>query len=326
MTAGTGLERFAARFPDRFYDVGIAEGHATVMAAGMATRGAIPVFAVYSSFLQRSYDMLLHDVAIGGLHVVFAVDRAGLVPGDGETHQGLFDVAFLSSIPGMTVLCPASFAELRDMLRFAVEKVAGPVAVRFPRGGEGAYKDGGTGEAKFVRNGTDFTIVTYGVSVNTALEAARKLAGEGVSVEVLKLGCINPIDFDAIAGSVAKTGRLMVLEECAGRGSAGESIAASLARDKKCPETVMLLNTGDRFAPGGEIDDLRRLCGIDTDSVCERIREELRDGLGFRNSKFEIIRGETGLEDVDGCVTSILAMTGEFDERLTEPASVGPHS
>ena len=139
MTGGTGLETFAREFPDRFFDVGIAEGCAVSMAAGMAKEGAVPVFAVYSTFLQRSYDMLLHDVALQGLHVVLGVDRAGLVGEDGETHQGLFDVAYLNSVPGMTVLAPASFAELDEMLKRAVLRLTGPVAVRYPRGGEGAY-------------------------------------------------------------------------------------------------------------------------------------------------------------------------------------------
>jgi len=275
MTSGTGLEGFAARFPERFFDVGIAEGHAAVMAAGMASRGAIPVFAVYSTFLQRAYDMLIHDVAISGLHVVLAVDRAGLVSGDGETHQGLFDIAFLRSVPGMTILCPASYAELRDMLRFAVEELAGPVAVRFPRGGEGVYKDGGAESVKCVREGTDFTLVTYGVNVNTAFEAAKMLEKDGISVEIIKLGRINPLDIDLIADSVDKTGRLLVLEECAGRGSMGECIAGLLACGKKCPETVVLLNTGDAFVPSGRIAELRKLCGIDAESVCAAIRKTM---------------------------------------------------
>ena len=272
MTTGTGLTGFAKRFPERFFDVGIAEGHATAMAAGMASRGAVPVFAVYSTFFQRAYDMLLHDVAISGLHVVFAVDRAGLVPGDGETHQGLFDVAFLSTAPGMTILSPASYAELRDMLRYAINNVAGPVAVRFPRDGEGEYKDGGADSVKYVREGEDFTLVTYGESINTALEAARWLEDEGISVGIIKLGRIMPVDIDLIEESTAKTGRLLVLEECAVRGSVGVSIAAQLAQDNLCPESVVLLNTGDIFAPGGEIGELRKLCGIDADSVCEAIR------------------------------------------------------
>ena len=279
MTTGTGLTDFAERFPERFFDVGIAEGHAASMAAGMAIRGAIPVFAVYSTFLQRSYDMLLHDVAISGLHVVIAVDRAGLVPGDGETHQGLFDAAYLCSIPGMTVLCPASFAELRDMLRYAVCEVAGPVAIRYARGGEGAYNDGGTEAVKCLREGRDFTVVTYGTIINTALEAADVLSREGISVEVLKLGRINPVDMDAVTASAAKTERLLVLEECSGRGCAGESIAASLLASRVGLKSAVLLNTGAVFAPCGELDELRRLCGIDSDSVCSAIRRE----LGIRN-------------------------------------------
>ena len=271
MTSGTGLEGFAEAFPERFFDVGIAEGHATVMAAGMASGGAVPVFAVYSTFLQRSYDMLIHDVALSGFHVVLAVDRAGLIPGDGETHQGVFDVAFLGTVPGMTVLCPASFAELRDMLGHAIEDVGGPVAVRYPRGGEGAYKDGGCDSVKLLREGSDFTLVTYGVSVNTAIEVADRLAGDGVSVEIIKLGCIKPLDLSEIERSVGKTGKLLVLEECSGRGSVGERVAASLAMAGKSPGTVILLNTGDIFAPCGDIGELRKHCGIDADSVCEAI-------------------------------------------------------
>jgi 1-deoxy-D-xylulose-5-phosphate synthase len=272
MADGTGLSGFAERFPKRFFDVGIAEGHASTMAAGMASRGAIPVFAVYSTFLQRSYDMIVHDAAIDGMHVVFAVDRAGFVCGDGETHHGLFDVAFLSSIPGMTVLCPSSFAELRDMLRHAILEIKGPVAVRYPRGGEGAYDGGGIDSSKCMREGRDITLVTYGVNINTAIEAAETLACEGIAVEVIKLGRISPIDIGAIATSARKTGRLLVLEECAGRGSVGESIASKLAGEIK---SAVLLNTGDIFAPCGETDDLRKFCGIDAESVCGAIRKNL---------------------------------------------------
>ena len=314
MTDGTGLDGFAARFPERFFDVGIAEGHAVAMAAGLASRGAVPVFAVYSTFLQRAYDMLIHDVAISGLHVVLAVDRVGLVPGDGETHQGLFDAAFLPSIPGMTVLCPASFAELRDMLRFAVDKAAGPAAVRYPRGSEGAYKDGGADAAKCVREGSDFTLVTYGTSINTAIEAADMLEKDEVFVEIIKLGCINPIEIGIIVNSVAKTKRLLVLEECAGRGSVGESIIALLSRSSKegdrrarpsgrkraaatiaggtenrknrIPKSVILLNTDDFFAPSGEIEELRKLCGIDAQSVYNAIKMEMRiQSTGVRDEK-----------------------------------------
>ena len=275
MTAGTGLTGFAARFRNRFFDVGIAEGHAVVMAAGMATRGAIPVFAVYSTFLQRSYDMLIHDVSLCRQHIVFAVDRAGLIPGDGETHQGIFDVAFLCGIPGMTVLCPASFAELRDMLRLAATNLSGPVAVRYPRGSEGSYTGGGTESFRRLREGSDFTLITYGISINTALEAAKALEGDKISVEIIKLGCISPLDIGPIAKSVKKTNRLLVLEECTGRGAVGERIAAGLAVGNICPKSLILLNIGDSPIPCGSIGELRQLCGIDTESVRSAIKSAL---------------------------------------------------
>ena len=303
MTTGTGLYGFAAQFPDRFFDVGIAEGHAAAMAAGLASKGAIPVFAVYSTFLQRAYDMLIHDVAISGLHVVVAVDRAGLVSADGETHQGVFDAAFLRSIPGMTVFCPASFAELRDMLAFAVNSISGPVAVRYPRGGEGLYKEGGSDAAKRIREGKDFTLVTYGISVNTALEVAERLENEGILVEIIKLGCICPVDMGMIFDSIAKTGRLLVLEECVAHGCVGEGIVAAFAQGKATssgrsrksarnradagadlnkelshntvPKSVSLMNVGERFVPCGDTEELRKLCGIDTESVYRVIKAEM---------------------------------------------------
>ena len=275
MTTGTGLSEFARHFPGRFFDTGIAEGHAAVMAAGMASQGVTPVFAVYSTFLQRSYDMLIHDIAISGHHVVIAVDRAGLVSGDGETHQGIYDVAFLTSIPGMTVLCPASYAELRDMLRYAIDDIKGPVALRYPRGAEGLYKEGGTDNAKLLVEGSDFTLISYGETVNTALEAVSILLSDGISAEVIKLGCINPLDEKLIAQSVAKTKNLLVIEECSMQGSIGERIGACLASSGITLHKCILLNTGNAFIPCGEVDDLRRAYGLDAKNVCETIRREL---------------------------------------------------
>ena len=276
MATGTGLSGFAKCYPERFFDIGIAEGHAVVMAAGMASQGMIPVFAVYSTFLQRSYDMLLHDVAISGLHVVFAVDRAGLVPGDGETHQGVYDVAFLTSIPGMAVFCPASFAELRDMLRYAIDGVQGPVAVRYPRGGEGRYKDGGADKVKCICEGTDFTIVTYGQTVNTAIEAMENLRKEGISVEIIKLGCINPLDVEPIMRSVKKTERALILEDSSRQGSIGERICAALALSGVSLKTLVMQNIGDKLIPCGEIDELRKMCGIDAQSVIRDIKNSVQ--------------------------------------------------
>ena len=172
MRDGTGLGGFAKRFPDRFFDVGIAEGHGVAMSAGMAKEGCLPVFAVYSSFLQRGYDMLIHDVGILGLHVILGVDRAGLVGEDGETHHGLFDVAYLSTVPGMTLYAPASFAELRTMLGLAAA-AQGPVALRYPRGGEERYTaDAGRAPCIRLTEGADITLVTHGITVSTVLQVA----------------------------------------------------------------------------------------------------------------------------------------------------------
>ena len=184
MLRGTGLDAFAAHYPERCFDVGIAEGHAVSMAGGLAKQGMIPVVAIYSTFLQRAYDMLLQDVAMLGLHVVFAVDRACLVGGDGETHHGVFDVNYLRSVPGMQVLCPASQAELGQMLRRAVLEMTGPVAVRYPRGCDGTFT--GIAEQPCLREGSDITLVTYGTLVNEVLAAAKMLQARGISAEVLE--------------------------------------------------------------------------------------------------------------------------------------------
>jgi 1-deoxy-D-xylulose-5-phosphate synthase len=281
MTSGTGLTEFAARYPERFFDVGIAEGHGATMAAGMASQEIIPVFAVYSTFLQRSYDMLLHDVALSNLHVVFAVDRAGIVGGDGETHQGIYDVGYLSTVPNMKVLCPASYRELRDMLRHAAFKMAGPVAVRYPKSGEGRYRDGGVRLSKLVSEGEDVTIVTYGINVNACLDAADMLQRGGISVEIVKLGFVSPIDFEAVDASLRKTGRLLVVEDSAEAGSVGKRIAAHLAESGMTLKSLRLLNLGSRFIPQGSIAELRKVCGIDASGIRAAVEELFRpDGRG----------------------------------------------
>ena len=279
MQGGTGLNGFAQRFPERFFDVGIAEGHAAAMAAGMAKQGMTPVFAVYSTFLQRSYDMLLHDVALQGLHVVLAVDRAGLVGEDGETHHGLFDPAFLDTIPGMTVLCPASFAELRDMLEYAVYEVKGPVAIRYPRGGEGAYQDGAPRHpAVLLREGTDLTLVGCGTLVNELLDCADRLAADGIRAEVVKLNTITPLPLELVARSVKKTGRLLVAEESAEMGGIGQRIAAGLLAVGVPVQGLALASTGRGFVTHGTIPQLRRLCGLDGESLYHRAREACGHG------------------------------------------------
>lgn len=274
MTDGTGLDGFAERFPERFFDVGIAEAHAASMAAGMAKQGLLPVFAVYSTFLQRAYDQLLHDTALGSLHVVFAVDRAGMVGADGETHHGIFDAVFLSDIPNMTVLCPASFAELRTMLRQAIFELDGPVAIRYPRGGEEGYTaDCGRSAFSVLREGGDLTLCTYGTLTGTVLDAAERLAAQGVEARVVKVNRISPFVDADVRPAFAGTERLLVIEECSGVGCVGQRLAAILCEEGHPPRRLFLSNLGKRFPPHGDNRRLREAFGLDAASIVRKALE-----------------------------------------------------
>ena len=276
MKEGTGLIGFQEAWPDRFYDVGIAEEHACAMAAGMAARGLKPVFAVYSTFLQRCYDMLIHDVALMGLHVVFGVDRAGIVGRDGETHQGAFDVAYLSTVPGMKIYAPSSFRELRSMLRRAVLEDTGPVAVRYPRGGEGFWKADTSGvTVRTVRPGTDVTIAAYGTELNEAMMAARMLSERGVSAEVLKINVLCPLDTEAVLASVRRTGALLVAEESCAAGCVGERLMAAAEQAGVCLRAARLVNLGGGILEHGAPEALRTKTGLDNGALMEAALEML---------------------------------------------------
>ena len=272
MTEGTGLGGFAALHPDRFFDVGIAEEHAAAMAGGLAAGGMKPVFAVYSTFLQRSYDMLVQELALADQHVVLAVDRAGLVGADGETHQGLLDVAYLSSIPGMTVLSPASFAELRSSLHEALYECSGPVAVRYPRGAEGDYRECSEGSAERLREGKRCVILTYGVLVNECLQACELLKTEGLETGLVKLNRICPLPEQDILSLLDGCEILLCAEEAEESGGIGMRVAAILEKNGLSPR-VICANTGDGFVPHGSVPELRHLCGLDARSLADRIKE-----------------------------------------------------
>lgn len=277
MRSGTGLDPFAIRCPERFFDVGIAEGHAVAMCSGMAKQGMLPVFAVYSSFLQRGYDMLIHDMALQRLHMVLGVDRAGLVGDDGETHQGLFDVAYLSTVPGLTLLAPASFAETRSMLYRALYELDGPVALRYARGGENGYSDDHSqGAAAVLREGSDWTAVCYGTMTGEVLAAAEALDAEGISVEVVKLNQLAPLEPETVLTSARKTGRLLVAEEVIQAGSMGVALAGAVAQEGLALKALKLLNTGDQFVPHGTIPQLREKLGINSDHIASVMREAER--------------------------------------------------
>ena len=276
MEEGTGLTVFEQAHPERFFDVGIAEGHGVSMAAGMAKQGMIPVFAVYSTFLQRSYDMLVHDVALQKLHVVLGVDRAGLVGADGETHHGCLDVSYLTSIPGFTVLCPASFAELRTMLHQALFEIDGPVAIRYPRGGEGVFNaDTSTQAAVRLKDGRQAVLITYGTLVEQALSAAEELERSGISTRVVKLNRIAPLDTAAILRETEGAETVLILEDCFENGSVGQQLAAAMEEAGQCCPHMILQNLKDHFAPEGTVDQLRHRFGLDADGVVKTVKEAM---------------------------------------------------
>ncbi len=272
MMSGVGLAEYATEFPDRFFDVAIAEEHAVAMAAGLSAQGMIPVCAIYSTFLQRAYDQIIHDIAISKQHVVLAVDRAGIVGEDGETHNGVFDVSFLSDVPSMKILAPASFSELRTMLNYAIN-ASGPIAIRYSRGKEKAYTDDSFSSFKdcaILREGTDITLLSYGLLINNVIDAANN--AREISCEVIKLNSIKPIDFDSIINSVTKTKKLLVCEDVIMNGSVFERIAAVIA-EKHINCDVYALNLGDTFAPHGEQQEVQRLFGIDSKGIYDKIVE-----------------------------------------------------
>jgi len=268
MPGGTGLLDFKQRFPDRLFDVGIAEEHAVSMSGGLAKQGMIPVVALYSTFLQRSFDQIMQDLALLKLHAVLAVDRAGLVGEDGETHHGVFDVGFLRQVPGMTILAPASCLELRQMLRWAVEKCEGPVAVRYPRGGDGSFSDclfdPATGIAVH-KQGKDCAIITYGTLVNNCMQAAEMLSRQGIDAAVIRLTRLEPLPLDALTQTLSGFRHVLLVEEtCHGSGlcDALQSVAK-----------MECIDLGSSYVPHGSIAQLYEKYGLDARSIAAKMQE-----------------------------------------------------
>jgi len=276
MPGGTGLLGFMDAFPQRLFDVGIAEEHAVSMAGGLAKQGMVPVVALYSTFLQRAYDQVFQDIAMLHLHVVFAIDRAGLVGDDGPTHHGVFDVGFLRQVPGMLVLSPASLLEQQAMLRWAVKDHDGPVAIRYPRGGEGAWSGcewKGLDANRIVqhRKGDDVTFLTYGSMLSNVLEAAEILAAQGVEATVLRMMELSDLSVQEIIRQLSCNKLLVIVEElCSGSGIR-EALAWEL-RDK-CPEYRILgLDLGPDFVTHGDQKLLYRSLGLDSVSIAETVK------------------------------------------------------
>ena len=272
MPDGTGLEEFGKRFKNRFFDVGIAEQHGVTFAAGLAAGGYVPVIPLYSSFLQRAYDQTLHDVCLQKLHVVLPIDRAGIVGRDGETHQGIYDISYLSHMPDMTILSPATLDQLEEMLDFAVNRFNAPIAIRYPRGSVQAdnVPSGFTlGKAQLLREGTDVTVIATGRMVRRAQEAAA-LAGK--SVEILAMPTIKPLDKDAIIASALKTGRVITIEDNVKTGGMG-SMAATVLAEKHIDCVFKIFALPDKNVPHGTVDELDALYGLDAISIASKIQE-----------------------------------------------------
>ena len=271
MTRGTGLSEFARIYPQRFYDVGIAEQHAVSMAAALAAGGMQPVVAVYSTFLQRAYDQIVHDVCLQKLPVIFAVDRAGIVGEDGETHQGLLDLSYLRSIPGMTLMAPRHEDELQQLLYTALQRRSGPVALRYPRGqGEGVALTGlrllPWGKGELLREGTDLLIAAAGPCANTALTAAEKLSGAGLEAAVINARFVKPLDEELLLEWARRCGRVLTVEENSTTGGFGSGVLELLAREGLALP-VRLLGIKDCFVEQGPRALMLSLCGLDAGGI-----------------------------------------------------------
>lgn len=273
MPDGTGLKRFHNMYPDRFFDVGIAEEHAVTFAAGLAAGGMKPIVAVYSSFLQRAYDQILHDVCIQNLPVVFAIDRAGLVGSDGETHQGIFDLSYLSSIPNMHIMAPKNKWELSDMIKFAVDFGA-PIAVRYPRGeaydGLKEYRAPlEYGKSEWIYEEEDICLIAVGSMVKVAEQVRRQLKEKGYACSLINARFVKPIDEAVIEEACADHKLLVTLEENVASGGFGEKVREFLSRTDQ-DSALLTITIPDEYVEHGNVELLKQEIGIDADSVTKR--------------------------------------------------------
>lgn len=274
MPDGTGLKRFRNMYPDRFFDVGIAEEHAVTFAAGLAAGGMKPVVAIYSSFLQRAYDQILHDVCIQNLPVVFAIDRAGLVGSDGETHQGIFDLSYLSSIPNMHIMAPKNKWELSDMMKFAMN-FNGPIALRYPRGeaydGLREYREPiRFGKAEWIFCERNIALVAVGSMVKTALTVREELNRKGYACSVINARFVKPIDTEILNEAVEGHRLIVTMEENVASGGFGEQVRTYLD-SSGARVRIMNINIPDEYVEHGNVEILRREVGIDADTILEKI-------------------------------------------------------
>ncbi len=282
MVSGTGLDEFEKKYPERLFDVGIAEQHALTMAAGMACEGLRPVVAIYSTFLQRAYDQLLHDIALQGLHVVICIDRAGIVGEDGETHQGIYDLSLLMTIPEIVVLSPRNYTVLSMMMEYALYKCTGPVAIRYPRGKEKLFNKENVNHITKTENiipekllsGNDITIVAEGSMVETGYNVCLDLIKEGFSCDFFDIRMIKPFYEKDILESVDKTKKILIMENALVASGIG-SMIESLISEKNIQARVVKIGVKDHILKHGTVDELFKLEGMDKDSVYKKIKKIL---------------------------------------------------
>ncbi len=283
MPDGVGLKRFKNLYPDRFFDVGIAEEHAVTFAAGLAAGGMIPVVAIYSSFLQRAYDQILHDVCIQNLHVIFCLDRAGIVGADGETHQGIFDLSYLSSIPNMHIMAPKNKWELSDMMKFALA-FDGPVAIRYPRGRaydglSDSREEINLGKAEVINKGTDVSLLAVGSMVETGEKVRQILKDKNIDCSLINVRFVKPIDEEIILSEAKNTKLLVTLEENVQSGGYGAKVLEFLnncaCNNNNRDIKIINISIPDKYVEHGNPDILKKEIGLDANSVAERVYREL---------------------------------------------------
>jgi len=282
MCDGTGLDEFARTFPDRFFDVGIAEQHSVTFAAGLAVEGLIPVVAIYSTFLQRAYDQIIHDVCLQNLHVIFCLDRGGFVGDDGATHHGIFDLSYLRAVPNLVVMAPKDENELQHMLKTAVE-CSGPVAVRYPRGsGAGVPLDPTPvalpiGRGEILCEGDDLAVIAIGATVCPAREAAAALRREGIAMRVVNARFVKPLDAALIAGTARSLKKLIIVEENVLMGGFGGAVLELLAEEGIGDVRIRRLGIPDVFLEHATQQELRQIAGIDRERIVAAARELMAD-------------------------------------------------
>ncbi len=278
MPDGTGMDYLQNEFPDRYYDVGIAEEHAVTFAAGLATQGVIPVVAVYSTFLQRGFDQIIHDVALQKLHVVFVLDRAGLVGADGPTHHGSFDLSYLRMIPGIVIMSPKDEAELRDMLFTAVNYGKGPIAIRYPRGsalGVDVSENFNTleiGKAEIIYEGKDAAFLAIGNMVEYAKSAQEILASDGLSIELINMRFVKPLDTQMLDSIASRFNKIVTLEESTIVGGFGSAVLEYFA-EKNYKNDILRIALPDSFVDHGTQEELHKIIGIDSNGIVEKVKK-----------------------------------------------------